>query len=970
MHSIRHDVALVALSLLAAGGCDLRCNGPTTVMSTDIKYGGRAVAIATNPGDDKAAFVVSESGGIFRTQNFGSPWFQVTKANTFWFSDVSYMRGNSDIIIATAFKDLKVANSGGVWRSTNGGDTWTHVAITPPDTLRPFEAYGIAMEPSEPPRIWVGTSRGLAFSDDQGATWAFIPRLANFIHDPVWAVVAPSAGHIRVLTSHGFRSSDDRGATWLQPTQGLLPIPFYATHNQLACSPSHDNVVYWCGTVGNDSLGYSTILTRTTDAGTNWTKILQHQVQNRDSFIRVTPRALSSADTYQIYFGDGSSYLGRADITQGDDKIGSWQTLSVEHVDCSDIGFKDDGFTPWLLAGDGGLQTTTDKGAHWKMAGNGKDGYAALQVSDAVGQVHDKDRESDFYFGTQDNDFWASGDNGRTWPHSTPVEGMHLNVGEHATGGEGNRVNFINHLADYIANPLLANGVWMNVPSGDGMGARRLGEKTYLRAVRGVTPGGGDPLWVSQNNGAFWITRSSAPGFVETRDRQKVIDRGTGQLVYSAVHLGQNNEVILRASDLVGNGTPVFSAVSGFGHLAFAQARAPSTWNPPVWEALYSVDPFDPDHLLVVDDQAGQIKVTHDGGASWAVDQNLMSRITNRGTYKFQATPGSSMTQVTVIAFDPHTRGRILVGTVQSGVIFSCNFGQTWQRLEDSENIPNVSSFTFTGEGWVLASSYGRGLWRLRIDCPKDEQPPPILERTAGGPFLYSGGALFPLGSLEPEPQFSFAVARGGNISGYDADKAGSIQSIGVTAGTVVGLTMSAKDTSLAVSSAPSAPRRRPESDPKLAGLMKEGFQVKGICLEGRQFKGYVLAKEEIAPADLPEARVPGPALAVALSGDELRRFATVTGARFEPGVALQVSVNDNVLHLSATAGRDGGFQFGIPVPPPAGPLRAHGAAGRRPRTGGGVGAVRSDDEGSGSRFDEVRRRGRPVDKPAAIAHP
>jgi hypothetical protein len=90
--------------------------------------------------------------------------------------------------------------------------------------------------------------------------------------------------------------------------------------------------------------------------------------------------------------------------------------------------------------------------------------------------------------------------------------------------------------------------------------------------------------------------------------------------------------------------------------------------------------------------------------------------ITNRGMYKFQdGPPPYSPMQITTIAFDPRQRGRILVGTVQAGVAFSCNFGQTWMRLEDSENIPNVSSFHFTPEGWVLASSYGRGLWRLEF---------------------------------------------------------------------------------------------------------------------------------------------------------------------------------------------------------------------------------------------------------------
>lgn len=922
MHAIRRSLAFAALTLLLTGGCELRCNGPVVVIPTKIKYGGRAVAIATHPADDASAFVVSESGGIFRTSNFGSPWFHVSRQSTFWFSDIHYFDANPNIIIATAFEDLRTDNGGGVWRSTNGGDSWQHIAITPPDTSRPFEAYCIAVEPSEPARIWVGTSSGLAYSDDQGVTWAFIPWAGNFRQVPVWSVLAPQPGHLRVLTRHGFRSSDDRGATWLQAIEGPLPGPFRATHNQLACSPASDSVLYWCGDYTTGIYGGdSTILIRSMDRGRRWTKVKLLRGHNRDAFIRVTPRALSGVGKYQIYFGDGSAFLGRAEVGKSDEKIGAWQTLAVEHVDASDIGFKADGFTPWLLAGDGGLQTTTDKGAHWKMAGNGADGYAALQISDATGQAHTGDREADLYFGTQDNSFWASADNGRTWPYSALTEGVHINVGERAASGDHNRVNFVlltsGGGADMISGPLLSSPTEMNVPQGDGWGARRLGDRTFMRPVRPAP--GANPIWVTKNNGAFWITQCDATGFVEPSDRVKAVDVAGQPIVFFAVSRGMNEKVIMRAVDLISGGTPLLSTVTGFGRLGFAQANAPSSDNPLVWEALYAVDPFDPGHILVVDDRDSTIKVTHDGGASWTVDQALVSRITNRGMYKFRRPrfPLLPMNQVTVISFDPHTRGRILVGTIQSGVIFSCDFGQTWHRLEDSENIPNVSSFYFTAEGWVLASSYGRGLWRLRIKCPPSDDLPPFMARTTSGPFLYSSGALIPIGTLEPEPKVSFVVVRGGSISGIRTDTTGTqVERIELKSGSAEGLSVAGERTAVAVPVVLSTALPRAEKDAGLASLLKEGFQIKGALLEGRQFRGYVLGKNDIGASDLAPPRVPGPAIAVSVSADELRRVATITGVRFRPSGTLQVLVNGEILDITRTADRDGQFRFTIPVPP------------------------------------------------------
>jgi len=311
--------------------------------------------------------------------------------------------------------------------------------------------------------------------------------------------------------------------------------------------------------------------------------------------------------------------------------------------------------------------------------------------------------------------------------------------------------------------------------------------------------------------------------------------------------------------------------------------------------------------------------VTHDGGASWTVDQALVSRITNRGMYKFRRPrfPLLPMNQVTVISFDPHTRGRILVGTIQSGVIFSCDFGQTWHRLEDSENIPNVSSFYFTAEGWVLASSYGRGLWRLRIKCPPSDDLPPFMARTTSGPFLYSSGALIPIGTLEPEPKVSFVVVRGGSISGIRTDTTGTqVERIELKSGSAEGLSVAGERTAVAVPVVLSTALPRAEKDAGLASLLKEGFQIKGALLEGRQFRGYVLGKNDIGASDLAPPRVPGPAIAVSVSADELRRVATITGVRFRPSGTLQVLVNGEILDITRTADRDGQFRFTIPVPP------------------------------------------------------
>jgi hypothetical protein len=128
---------------------DLRCNGPTTILPVKIKYGGRAVAIATNPADDKAALVVSESGGIFQTRNYGQPWFQITGRTHSGSPTCIITIRIRNILIATAFpghEDREQRRRLAEHQRRRGVD---HVPSRPPDATKPFEAYGIAVEPSD-----------------------------------------------------------------------------------------------------------------------------------------------------------------------------------------------------------------------------------------------------------------------------------------------------------------------------------------------------------------------------------------------------------------------------------------------------------------------------------------------------------------------------------------------------------------------------------------------------------------------------------------------------------------------------------------------------------------------------------------------------------------------------------------------------------------------------------------------------
>jgi hypothetical protein len=135
---------------------------------------------------------------------------------------------------------------------------------------------------------------------------------------------------------------------------------------------------------------------------------------------------------------------------------------------------------------------------------------------------------------------------------------------------------------------------------------------------------------------------------------------------------------------------------------------------------------------------------------------------------------------VTEIAFDPYHKGRILVGTRDSGIICSANNGATWRTIMDSPHISYITGFHFRPDGAVYIASYGHGLWLLRATtgCPKaedlpwDRQPPigPATEATdafARGPREPASPAPAPASFAELFVSSS-APATGAAILGED----------------------------------------------------------------------------------------------------------------------------------------------------------------------------------------------------------
>lgn len=140
----------------------------------------------------------------------------------------------------------------GLVRSTNGGALYYFSAL-------PYATYCLAVRPTWPTAVYVGTSHGLFKSTDRGATWSEVFSEAGLSVQAI--AVEPSAPNVIVLMTSGggMRISTDGGATWA--ARPALP---WSWTDSIAIHPTDPSIMV--AMTGNG-------VYRTTDGAATWSKV-------------------------------------------------------------------------------------------------------------------------------------------------------------------------------------------------------------------------------------------------------------------------------------------------------------------------------------------------------------------------------------------------------------------------------------------------------------------------------------------------------------------------------------------------------------------------------------------------------------------------------------------------------------------------------------------------------------------------
>lgn len=220
--------------------------------------GGRTRALLVDPEDSthQTWYLGSASGGIWKTEDAGQTWANLTKdIPNLATSTLAMSAANPDIIYAgtgEGFNTLGVVGNG-IWKSTDKGQTWNLLESTANDDRRFGYIMRMAVNPADPDEIVVATrtSARVDFDEeiplahimrsvDGGNSWTTTYTSNSTIHQ-VYATPSKYSTMYAAVNSREVIRSYDAGRTWERVfnAEGLG-----LGRMELAISPTDTNFVY------------------------------------------------------------------------------------------------------------------------------------------------------------------------------------------------------------------------------------------------------------------------------------------------------------------------------------------------------------------------------------------------------------------------------------------------------------------------------------------------------------------------------------------------------------------------------------------------------------------------------------------------------------------------------------------------------------------------------------------------------
>ncbi|MCB9082155.1 MAG: glycosyl hydrolase [Lewinellaceae bacterium] len=342
--------------------------------------GGRANAITGVPGNDKVYFMGGTGSGVWKTEDGGLNWRNVSDGffKTATIGDIAVAASDPNVIyVGTgehAVRGVMTTFGDGVYKSTDGGATWKNVGLE-----KTRHISDVIIHPNNPDVVYVAAQgavhgpteeRGIYRSMDGGATWKKVlyvdentgaSSLSMDFQNPR-ILYAATWQHIRrpwIVESGGPGSglwkSSDGGDTWNKINEGL---PKEMGKIGVSVSRANSSRVYAIIEAEKSKAG----VYRSDNGGKSW----QHMTNDQT----LTARSWYYMEVFADPVNADIVYVLNAPATRSIDGGKTFTTLRVGHGDTHDLYINPENNQNIALADDGGGEVSYNQGGSWSPLDN------------------------------------------------------------------------------------------------------------------------------------------------------------------------------------------------------------------------------------------------------------------------------------------------------------------------------------------------------------------------------------------------------------------------------------------------------------------------------------------------------------------------------------------------------------------------------------------------------------------------
>ena len=872
--------------------------------------GGRVNSIAIDPEHPNERYVASDSGGLFKSTDFGVHWQHVKSLPVIFTQSVVIIPSRSNlpnVLLVSAKADFKVRNGGGVWRSTDGGATWIQKLYDPDDRV---SAYEIALQPRTG-FIFVGTTKGVASSADGGVSWSYDEAFDPGLDQTIYSVLATDAKvYYGGPSGVAVDSIDGLG----QRTPMGDPGPILHMH-AFAAWPER-RFAFAVNAAGQ--------LHVSADDGEAWSPIASAPPAagacNGTPFIKASARPVEVRDWLFLYLSDRCNLhlMVTPVVPEGQpmDFDEPWRQADVDRGAPRDLAFN--GSEAAMLGTTAGLHRNEIPDIRWRLVGGGREGgYNAMQINEVKGQIDGQ--RTDLYLGTRDNGIMAWTPSG-TSIRSFASEGHFIEVEREVQAGDCN-LTFEVGRQTFKSTPRLANPP---APFPDHPFRREapalLRRGHFVQAVSRLTffRGMAQSEDCAQPSSAFAWFREATVGLPRLGHAGDEVMPAT--VLYQPYRRSGDALRLMRMERFhtsTGLADVLYPGMADFGSLGINPHMSD---NYPV----YGVDPGHPAHVIApsIDTNGGNGKMmfTPDGGGEWDDLGDLTSMVQGVPAVRlFQTDLNESnagpFPLVTAVSFSPQDPDLVLAGTNEGGIYASYQNGapDTWLPVANSAGATYVTSFFWQNANTVYVSTFGRGLWKLtnrRI--------------SADGPGLCPGCDVVSDDGGPNRPPFHHgALIFGGQVLAVRTDNR-KVREVLVTPGSSVVFIGDPKDLQEDITITEDDGRKGSEFEPMPKG--PDGWIAAGVVFTAEdELTGAAFSKSELSlfqpervemPKDPTDSPTKGePYLYLTDSSYAPRETIEISATDFSKGESYEVLVDGAPVKGTVTADGEGSFTVTIAAP-------------------------------------------------------